>query len=1472
MRSFLRSCASIANRLAAPVSGRRLGIWAGLVALAGFSIIGGAGLGGAAPAATPAVGNLGDAEGVEQPALRTRTSRTYLDTDGVYQAVISAGSVNFKDPAGNWQPIDTKLVASGDGFGVTANSYGLTLPSQAGAPVKVSLGTSFITLSLVGASAPASIAGNMATYSNARPATDLSYETTPDTVKETITLRDRTAPAVQSYRITTSADLSAALVRRELRLTDRLGAVRFSLAAPFLEDAAGVRSDDVAVAMTRDAQGILLTVTPDATWLASPARKFPVIIDPTITPGASTDCSIISGSSATTNYCSDSLLKVGYDGTKTYRSILKFDVSSIPAQSTVFSSYVATSTTGSTTGTTLTTTANRLTRAFTSSATWNTYNGTSAWTTAGGDFAATPEYSQPMAGNTGYKYWYNTAVTQEWVDGTTANNGLILKPTTSAVNVVSFASAQNATSSIRPFMSVSYQPWLGAREVHSFESFRLTDRMGLTVNVANGNLGADYADVQIAGTGLPLSIGHHFNSVSPYFGAPQGNKWVVDDTDQVKLTQFGNAKVYQGPGGYRVPFLPDGSGGYITPSGVNAKLVKNPDNSFTMTFDHSGIRFQYSSAGVFTRIEDRNGNHIDMAYNGSGRTSTVTDTQGRALTFAYNGSGYLSSLTDSTGRQQTYTYDVYNYLRTITDAAGKQTLMEYTDPSNSLTKVTDPLGNVAKMTYDADGRVLTITRVTNTIAGTGPVTTYSYSASQTGCPSGTVGATSSTDPNSHVTRYCYDRLGRVLGTFDGNGHLDRATLTANSDPDVATSATGDVTDLSYNANDELTGVSLPEGTTQSYTYADAGHPDLATTATDASGLSTSFVYTAVGNVCSVSSGASPPTTCVTAASNQTKLTYNSDGSIATSIDPNGNLTSYGYTAGNLTSIDHPAPRGDETLGYDALSRLTSRTDGKGQTTTYAYDTRDRLTSVTYLGGATITYGYDDAGNRTSRVDNTGTTTYGFDALNRLTSEGLPGGRTNTYALDGKGNLISLTDAGGTVAYSYDSADKVTSVTEPGGIQTTLAYDADGRLVTTTLPSGTGVSVARTWDGTLPTRIRATRGATVLTDFLSCYRVPASGCSTTPQTGAIGGRRSRIDDVVAGNVSDFTYDGAGRLTRVQTTGASASDFQYGYDAADNRTSQTVNGGAPTVYGYNAAGQMMSVGGITYTYDGNGNLTGNSAGMSLSYNAKDQTTSITPAGGSALAMTYSGPDQSERTQAGGTSYTYNGLGLGYETTSGVTTYYTRLPDGALLGERQTTGRFYPLTDGAGSVVRLVDSSGAVLNSYTYEPYGSVTTSSGSVPNPFKFAGSYEDPSGLYKNGARYLDPATGTWTQTDPNQSGQTTPLGPGYGYALSDPVNNSDPSGRYTVTGCLYPQTWANYVPMADVRPLLRPLCVPRRIYLISTPNDVRPAFTMGFLWCYAVSLNGYGPKYSQGALWTGGSAYNWCAAGSRGWSYVRWWR
>ncbi len=113
---------------------------------------------------------------------------------------------------------------------------------------------------------------------------------------------------------------------------------------------------------------------------------------------------------------------------------------------------------------------------------------------------------------------------------------------------------------------------------------------------------------------------------------------------------------------------------------------------------------------------------------------------------------------------------------------------------------------------------------------------------------------------------------------------------------------------------------------------------------------------------------------------------------------------------------------------------------------------------------------------------------------------------------------------------------------------------------------------------------------------------------------------------------------------------------------------------------------------------------------------------------------------------------------------------------------------LVDGLGSVAALTDSAGNVANRYTYDPYGTVTSASGSVANPWRFGGAYgaytDAATGLVKIGQRYYDPAVGRWTQPDPKVMPFDVRQANRYAYAGCDPVNNVDPSGTSCLTAAL----------------------------------------------------------------------------------------
>jgi RHS repeat-associated protein len=342
-----------------------------------------------------------------------------------------------------------------------------------------------------------------------------------------------------------------------------------------------------------------------------------------------------------------------------------------------------------------------------------------------------------------------------------------------------------------------------------------------------------------------------------------------------------------------------------------------------------------------------------------------------------------------------------------------------------------------------------------------------------------------------------------------------------------------------------------------------------------------------------------------------------------------------------------------------------------------------------------------------------------------------------------------------------------------GRRTAITYDVDDMRLTTAYPNG--VTLYFSYDAANRiTRVLGKKPASgeILTDFTYVWR-NAAGADT--------GLRQSVTDK-AGNRTSYSYDALNRLTRAETRNAAGTlldSFAYAYDANSNRSSQSVNG-ATTGYSHNAADQLTTAGSVTYSYDGNGNETGHSGGRAWAYNAKDQAVSVTPPGGSALSMSYTGTGQFERVTRGSTSFRTNGLGLGYETTGTTSSYFTRDDGGQLLGMRVGSAAYYYLTDGLGSVAAVTDGYGAVAATYSYEPFGKVKSSTGTLANPYRWLGALgvylDTATGLYKMGTRYYDPALGRFTQVDPLFGGSAN----AYDYAAQDPIGNEDVDGQVCI--------------------------------------------------------------------------------------------
>jgi RHS repeat-associated protein len=1338
-------------------------------------------------------------EPIEVPDLRSATSLTFLEPDGSYTARMYSGAINYQDATGSWLPIDNTLVPSsepGYAFENAANSFKAFLPSDLGAtPVKVATADHWVTFKLVGGTGTPYITeqtATTATYATALPGVSLSYETANETLKEGLVLQGPGSPAAFTFSGQSSPGLMArgigtGVVYHDLLQEHEVGGgvefydfhdpngVVFSIAPPFAVDAAGAvtGAEDISMTFNWDHSEFVLTVAVDPVWLADPSRQWPVTVDPTIGMNRNLDCHLASDTPASSQ-CGRSDLQAGYTGAHKRRILLSFDLSPLPPLPTVLKADLGLWVTAGSGSTPYR--VHRVTKAWTNAATWNTTNGSTTWGTPGGDFSSTVSAERTVPAINEHRRWFPTGLVRDWVNGKHTNNGFLLKQATEATNnVVTFVSKENSgacpdptnlATCKWPFLEVNYVRRLGELPSYRFWDFDLTDRMQARVNVATGNLVVRASDFAVPGTGLNLVVDRYYNGYEDRNVTKEDSGWRFTIPGNIRLTVFpsdGSVR-YEGISGYKVPFIKKSDGSFESPPGIDAKLTLTGSN-YALKFNKSEETYNFDSTGRWTSHVDRNNNTISFSYPSSTQIR-ITDTQNRITDVTTTAGGLITSIRDSGGRNYSYAYDAGHNLTTYTDPALGVTRFAY-DSDKRLIQITTAGGSRTKFTYtaSADKRVASVIQVLS--GETGPTTTFAQDFPNS--------KTVVTDPRGKQTTYQWDKEARVTKVTDARGNIRSNTFNPNGNVLTATDAIQQGTLLSYNPQNDLTQVGIPTGATSGWTYANVAHPSSPSSSQDAQGNFLDYGYDGPGNLTSVTNRAT---------GDRFSYSYNPNGTLGRITDAKLNVTNFFYDpAGNLTSIDYPGPLGTVSFAYTTtISRLSSMTDGKNQTSNYIYDALDRLTRITFQDGSQVNYFYDGNGNLTSRTDATGTTGFTYDPLNRMTRKDLPGGSFVTFGWDAAGNLLSLADSGGTVSYGYDNVNNVASLTEPGSHQTTFAYDANDNRISTVYPNGVKMGMARDNSGRV-CKIASTRGT--LPSPFTCASSAPSPLTSFSYTYAQGttdrALRQTMTDHVTNDTTTYAYDTWNRLTTANRSATGAVDFQYAYDPVGNMTSKTISG-TTTAMAYNAANELTSSGSTPFTYDGNGNLTGSpTTGLSFSYNAKNQTTSITPAGGSAIAFSYADATQRERTGKGSIAYVNHFLGIGNEQSGTQTNYRWSdfFTDSFALASQQVgSNRYYYLFDGLGSVVGVTDSSGNLVNTYAYEPYGKIRSSTGTLANPWRFAGAYFDTeTSLYKMGARYYDANLARWTQPDPNRGSLSDPPSLNiYPYAANDPVNATDPEG------------------------------------------------------------------------------------------------
>jgi RHS repeat-associated protein len=922
----------------------------------------------------------------------------------------------------------------------------------------------------------------------------------------------------------------------------------------------------------------------------------------------------------------------------------------------------------------------------------------------------------------------------------------------------------------------------------------------------------------LSGTPGPFGVGTNFN-----YGYQLNTFSFIQNQGFVTLIM---------PDGNQLQFTQQAGGTLVNNSvpSLAGAVITNPSSGVYNLRWKNGTVFKFQSpptggrVAYINSITDTNNNVTTMVRGNTADPSQITqitDPVGRSLALAYDTFDRITSIVDPIGRTVSYTYNSQGTLATVTDPASGITRYAY-DGNNRITDITDPRGILfLHNDYDGNGKVVKQT------AADGGVTTFAYTllnansnvtfSQGTGGGGGGGGVlnlggstintspvllTTVTDPLGNQTTYHFNPQGYLIDMTDALGEKTVYERDPGTNQVLSiTDSLNRTTTFTYDANGNTLSTARLAGTPNAVTTSATFDPvfNKLTSVTDALGHTTSMTYDPAGNPLSVASQ-----------NHQIAFTYDASGELLTTSDILGDKVQFAYTSGSVSSITDPAGN-VTTQTSDAVGRLLSTTTPLGQTSLYSYTPLDQVTQATDALGRTTNFSFDPDGNLLSLTDPLGhTTSYTYDSMDRVETRIDPLNRQESYSRDFNSNLLTHTDRkhqvtsfiydplnrpelvgfntvvnGGvssyesTIAYTYDAGSRLTRVVDSAGGIITHSYDSFDRLLSETTPQGLTTYSYDNLGRQTAMQVAGQPPVSYSYDAANRMTQIAHGTSNVSFSYDDANRRSNLTMSNGTNIS-YTYDRNSRVTGItyKFNANLLGNLTYTYDAAGRRTqiggsfARTGLPGPITSATYDAGNQLSNWNSTPFSHDANGNMLSDGINAFI-WNARNQIASV-----NSTSMQYDAFGRRSRNRQN-TSFVFDGVNVVQELFGSMVS--ANLFNGGIdeiFARTDSLGAFTPLKDALGSTIALVDSTGSISTTYSYDPFGNTIVSGASNSNVFQYTGRENEGNGLYFYRARYYSPVLGRFISEDPKGFSAGANF---YRYADGNPISYSDPSGLDTDT-------------------------------------------------------------------------------------------
>ncbi len=790
---------------------------------------------------------------------------------------------------------------------------------------------------------------------------------------------------------------------------------------------------------------------------------------------------------------------------------------------------------------------------------------------------------------------------------------------------------------------------------------------------------------------------------------------------------------------------------YNFSSGYRYLTNTAPDGSFTVSAYQYGLLLSQARTNAGgTQITQ-----TAIGYDTHWRQSTNTDVRNGSTTYSFNNADQISATvtpvpaTGQSAETTTYYFDNSGrkFASTLPDSTSVTNVFYPTsDIQLTYGSRTYPVG----YSYDAQGRMLTMTNWTGFAAGTGiEVTLWGYDPYR-----GFLAGKTYSSPKTNGIGYIYtaagrlwerDRLASTIYFYNTAGDLSSVEYTDGTaglgngydrrGRQVLATNGSTVCTLTYNDQNQVLSESYAGGPLNNVSITN-GYDSILRRTNNVTLLSGTVLKNVTNNFDTAS-----------------RLNFISDGA---------NSATYTYLANSplvsqIVFANNGTTRMTTAKQYDYLNRLTSIISTTNSVAVasfnYAYNSANQRLNVTNVDASYWSWQYDNLGQVTGGVK-------------RWSDNSLVPGEQFGYAFDTIGNRTSAQFGG-------DQHGN-------GLLPATYTADLDNRYSQRTIPSAVDIIGVATNNATVSVNnLPTSRHGTFYRAELGLNNSTSSVFQSVTNLAVLNqGTNADIITNITGNVyvpqnpESFTYDWDGNLK-------SDGRWNYYWDAEDRLITMTNN---------SSTAPALS---LTFVYDYKGRRVEKlvyhaTAGLSTNLFVND--------GGNLAVELNAAQTAIIRSYCWGTDLSGSMQGAG-----GV---------GGLLNLSCPSSAQFVAYDGNGNVNALIDVTNATISAqYEYGPFGELFRATGSMANanPFRFSTKYQDgESDLNYYGYRYYNASTGRWLSRDPLGEDEVfftrlvdahrnwtesdldgivrSALGPCYAFINNDPVDSVDQNGLDQIKG------------------------------------------------------------------------------------------